>query len=192
MNLWGHRFSQNANQKFEGFLPCPLINFKGRNLAKFLTTVCDNVWKLTRFFFKACFSWFKKVQRTFHIYPRLLIHLRQEKKFHWGSDQFLLQLVWSTDLSSHSNSHVCSYSSKSFEQNRTSIDDLSKRKKICYQFNLLDTVKTRFKNDLNFYRIEYIENRSRNRQSNIITVCLCQIFGTSAAFSAFITYIKLS
>ena len=31
MNLRGHRFSQNANQKFWGFLPYPLINFQGRN-----------------------------------------------------------------------------------------------------------------------------------------------------------------
>ena len=35
MNLWGHRFSQNANQKFEGFLPYPLINFQGRNPSTF-------------------------------------------------------------------------------------------------------------------------------------------------------------
>ena len=28
MNSWGHRFSQNGNQKFEGFLPYLLINFQ--------------------------------------------------------------------------------------------------------------------------------------------------------------------
>ena len=37
MNLWGHRFSQNASQKFEGFLPYPLINFQSRN--------CFHSWK---------------------------------------------------------------------------------------------------------------------------------------------------
>ena len=35
MNLWGHRFSQNANQKFEGFLPYFLINFHYDYLFKF-------------------------------------------------------------------------------------------------------------------------------------------------------------
>ena len=37
VNLWGNRFSQNANQKFEGFLPYPLINFQGegRNPSNF-------------------------------------------------------------------------------------------------------------------------------------------------------------
>ena len=35
MNLWGHRFSQNANQKSIRFLPYPLINFQGRNLRNF-------------------------------------------------------------------------------------------------------------------------------------------------------------
>ena len=30
MNLWGHRFSQNPNQKLQRFLPYPLINFQGR------------------------------------------------------------------------------------------------------------------------------------------------------------------
>ena len=42
-NLWGHGFSQNANQKLPGFLPYPLINFQGRNPGKFwLTLVLKN------------------------------------------------------------------------------------------------------------------------------------------------------
>ena len=49
MNLWGHRFSQKTNPKFEGFLPCPLINFQGRNPSKSL------VGKLA-FWEKICFS----------------------------------------------------------------------------------------------------------------------------------------
>ena len=35
MNLWDHRFSQNADQKFEGFLPFPLINFRSEILQIF-------------------------------------------------------------------------------------------------------------------------------------------------------------
>ena len=54
MNLWGHRFSQNANQKLPGFLPYPLINFQGRNLGNFWLAFCyefclvadtDDLWK---------------------------------------------------------------------------------------------------------------------------------------------------
>ena len=35
MNLWGHRFSQNPNQKLQRVLPYPLINFQGRSLYNF-------------------------------------------------------------------------------------------------------------------------------------------------------------
>ena len=35
MNFWGHRFSQNANQKLPRLLTYPLINFQGRNLGIF-------------------------------------------------------------------------------------------------------------------------------------------------------------
>ena len=35
MNLWGHRFSQNANQKISRFLSYPLISFQNRNLEIF-------------------------------------------------------------------------------------------------------------------------------------------------------------
>ena len=35
INLWGHRFSKNANQKFKGFLPYPLINFQGTGQKSF-------------------------------------------------------------------------------------------------------------------------------------------------------------
>ena len=35
MNLWGHCFSQIANQEVPRFLPYPLINFQGRNLCNF-------------------------------------------------------------------------------------------------------------------------------------------------------------
>ena len=44
MNLWGHYFSQNANQKFEGFLPYPLINFQGRNLGNFWLAFWEKRW----------------------------------------------------------------------------------------------------------------------------------------------------
>ena len=44
MNLWGHRFSQNASQKFEGFLPYPLIKFQGRNLASFWLAFWEKWW----------------------------------------------------------------------------------------------------------------------------------------------------
>ena len=32
LNLWGHCFFQNPNQKLQRFLPYPVINFQGRNL----------------------------------------------------------------------------------------------------------------------------------------------------------------
>ena len=35
MNIWGHRFFQNPNQKLQRFLPYPLVNFQGRNLCNF-------------------------------------------------------------------------------------------------------------------------------------------------------------
>ena len=44
MNLWGHRFSQNANQKFEGFLLYPLINFQSRNPSNFWLAFWEKWW----------------------------------------------------------------------------------------------------------------------------------------------------
>ena len=40
MNLWAHSFSQNANQKFEGFL----INFQGRNPSNFWLAFWEKWW----------------------------------------------------------------------------------------------------------------------------------------------------
>ena len=44
MNLWGHRFSQNTNQKLTIFLPYPLINFQGRNLGNFWLAFWGKRW----------------------------------------------------------------------------------------------------------------------------------------------------
>ena len=44
MNLWGHRFSQNANQKLPRFLPYPLINFQGKNLGNFWLAFWEKRW----------------------------------------------------------------------------------------------------------------------------------------------------
>ena len=44
MNLWGHRFSLNANQKFEGFLPYPLIIYQGRNTSNFWLVFWEKLW----------------------------------------------------------------------------------------------------------------------------------------------------
>ena len=44
MNLWGHRFSQNANQKLSRFLPYPLINFHGRNFGNFWLAFWEKRW----------------------------------------------------------------------------------------------------------------------------------------------------
>ena len=44
MNLWGHRFSQNTNQKLQRFLPYPLINSQGRNLCNFWLIFWEKRW----------------------------------------------------------------------------------------------------------------------------------------------------
>ena len=44
MNLWGHRFFQNANQNLQRFLPYPLINFQGRNLCNFWLEFWEKQW----------------------------------------------------------------------------------------------------------------------------------------------------
>ena len=41
---WGHRFSQNANQKLLGFLPYPFINFQGRNPGNNLLAFWEKRW----------------------------------------------------------------------------------------------------------------------------------------------------
>ena len=51
MNLWGHRFSQNANQKL---LPYPLINFQGRNPSNFLLALWEKRWPYE---FHSEFNW---------------------------------------------------------------------------------------------------------------------------------------
>ena len=44
MNLWGHHFFQNANQKLQRFLPYPLITFQGRNLCNFWLASWKKQW----------------------------------------------------------------------------------------------------------------------------------------------------
>ena len=44
MNLWDHHFSQNANQKFKGFLPYPLINFQGSKISNFWLPFWEKRW----------------------------------------------------------------------------------------------------------------------------------------------------
>ena len=44
MNLWGHCFSKNANQKLPRCLPYPLINFQGRNLGNFWLAFSEKQW----------------------------------------------------------------------------------------------------------------------------------------------------
>ena len=46
MNSRGHHFSQNANQKFEEFLPYPLINFQGKNPSNFWLAFFEKRWPL--------------------------------------------------------------------------------------------------------------------------------------------------
>ena len=46
MILWGHRFSQNANQKLQRFLSYPLINFQNRNLCHFWLAFWEKRWPL--------------------------------------------------------------------------------------------------------------------------------------------------
>ena len=52
MKLWGHRFSQNSNQKLQRFLPYPRINLQGRNLCNFWLGFWEKRWphKIIRLF----------------------------------------------------------------------------------------------------------------------------------------------
>ena len=69
MNLWGHRFSQNANQKLQEFLLCPLINFQGRNPCNFWLAFLEKrrPHNLTDF-----------SQNTLHKLPFYLIQMRKK------------------------------------------------------------------------------------------------------------------
>ena len=44
MNLWGHRFFQNPNQKLQRFLPYLLINFECKYLCNFWLGYWKNQW----------------------------------------------------------------------------------------------------------------------------------------------------